>query len=346
MFKIDVLLPIIKFSEDLSHTKYKSDENTTRTMRILADHMRSAALIAADGVLPSNKDQGYFLRRLLRKMIRYGKNLGIENNISTSLLPSIVGIFKSVYPQIEKKQTAVQNIFKLEESKFRVTLENARLSVEKAIKKSSNNWAQTAFDLFQSTGYHPELFLEDLKEKNIEIDKRKFNQTYKLIFEKHQNISKKGVDKKFKGGLADTKGQTIKYHTATHLLHQSLFAVLGNDVRQEGSNITTERLRFDFSSSRKPEKKDLEKATKIINQKIKEKLPVEFKIIPKKEALKIGARSFFKEKYPDMVKVYFVGKYSKEFCGGPHVKNTKEIGKLEIFKFEKIGSNLYRIYAR
>ena len=206
-----------------------------------------------------------------------------------------------------------------------------------------------AFDFYQSFGFPLELTEELFQEKNQEINKEEF---YKE-FNKHKELSRKSAVGKFKGGLADHSVQTLKYHTATHLLHQSLFDVLGKDIRQEGSNITTDRLRFDFSSSKKPEKADLEKAEKIINQKINEKLNVEYKIIPKKEALKIGARSFFKEKYPDMVKVYFIGSatspqaiYSKEFCGGPHVKNTQEIGSLKIFKFEKIGSNLYRIYAK
>lgn len=346
MFKIDVLSPIIKAAEEISGKKYKEEENTTHAMRILADHMRSAVMIAADGVTPSNKDQGYFLRRLIRKMVRFGNQLGIDTNISSRLYPSIVAIFKSVYPQVERKQKEITNIFTLEEEKFSLTLENARPTVEKILEKPNNNWVQTAFDLFQSTGYPPEIFLEDLKEKNILVDIKKFNASYKQIFEKHQAISRHGADKKFKGGLADTKKQTIKYHTATHLLHQALFDVLGDDIRQEGSNITADRLRFDFYSPIRPSQENIEKANKIINAKIKTNLPVTFKIISKKEAFKIGAKAFFKEKYPDMVKVYFIGNYSKEFCGGPHVQNTREIGKLNVFKFEKIGSNLYRIYAK
>ncbi len=354
MFKIDVLWPIIKATEEFSGKKYRQEENTTKAMRVLADHLRAAALIAADGVIPSNKDQGYFLRRLLRKMVRQGKYLGIEKNISTHLLPSIIGIFKTIYPQIVKKQKEIIILFEQEEEKFRKTLENARSTVEKVIQKPTNNFAQIAFDLFQSIGYPPEIFLEDLKEKNILVDIKKFNTSYKQIFEKHQKISKKGADKKFKGGLADTKDQTIKYHTATHLLHQALFDVLGDDIRQEGSNITADRLRFDFYSPKKLTDGELNRVEAIIAKKIKEKLPVSYKIIPKKQALQIGARAFFREKYPDKVKIYFIGgstsspkdAYSKEFCGGPHVKNTGEVGSIDIIKFEKIGSNLYRIYAR
>ena len=354
VFRIDVLWPIVKATEEISGKKYNAEVNITRAMRILADYLRSAVLIAADGITPANKDQGYFLRRLLRKMVRQGRYLGIDTNISTRLFPAIVEIFKPIYPQITKKQSEIVNMFKSEEEKFRQTLDQARSTVEKIIQKPVNNFAQVAFELFQSTGYPPEIFLEDLKEKKIVVDLKKFNSSYKQIFEKHQTISKKGAEKKFKGGLADIKQQTIKYHTATHLLHQALFDVLGNNIRQEGSNITTERLRFDFFSPLRPDQKDIDKASKIINEKIEAKLPVSFKIIPKKDAYKIGARSFFKEKYPDKVKVYFIGDstsspqetYSKEFCGGPHVQNTKEIGKIEIIKFEKIGSNLYRIYAR
>ncbi|OGK42310.1 hypothetical protein A3A46_00160 [Candidatus Roizmanbacteria bacterium RIFCSPLOWO2_01_FULL_37_13] len=346
MFKIDVLLPIVKYAEDICGEKYKKDEATTRAMRILADHMRSAALIAADGVTPSNKDQGYFLRRLLRKMVRQGKYLGIDHHITTRLFPSIVDIFKSVYPQVEKKQKEIIEMFEMEEEKFRKTLESAHTIVEKIIQKPSNNYALVAFDLFQSTGYPPEIFLEDLKEKNIFVDIKKFNSAYKQIFAKHQKVSKKGAEKKFKGGLADTKDQTIKYHTATHLLHQALFDILGDDIRQEGSNITADRLRFDFYSPKIPSQNDIDKLAKIIDVKIKAKIPVSFKIIPKEKALKIGARAFFREKYPALVKIYFIGNYSKEFCGGPHVVNTKEVGKISIFKFEKIGNNLYRIYAK
>ncbi|OGK13983.1 hypothetical protein A3C98_01660 [Candidatus Roizmanbacteria bacterium RIFCSPHIGHO2_02_FULL_37_15] len=354
MFKIDVIWPIIKSTENISGKKYRENDDITRSIRILADHMRSSALIAADGVIASNKDQGYFLRRLLRKMVRQGKNLGIEDKICVRLLPPITKIFKPIYPQVAKKQQEISKMFADEEEKFRRTLAKARIVVEKLIQKPPDNLAQIAFDLFQSLGYPPEIFLEDLKEKNVKIDINKFNLAYKQIFANHQKVSQKGADKKFKGGLADSKDQTIKYHSATHLLHQALFDILGDDIRQEGSNITVDRLRFDFYSAKKPTQPDIDQVLKIINSKIKEKLSVYFKIMPKEKAFKIGARAFFREKYPEMVKIYFIGgstdlkkeAYSKEFCGGPHVQSTKDIGNIEIFRFEKIGSNLYRIYAK
>ena len=169
---------------------------------------------------------------------------------------------------------------------------------------------------------------------------------YTVEFNKHKELSRSASAGKFKGGLADNSIQTVKYHTATHLLHQALFDVLGADIRQEGSNITGERLRFDFYHTQKPTEEELKKISGIVNEKIAQALLVEFKLIPKQEAETLGAKSFFREKYPDMVKVYFIGNYSKEFCGGPHVKNTSEIGSFTIMKCEKIGNNIFRIYAK
>ena len=212
----------------------------------------------------------------------------------------------------------------------------------KILEKIERPSGKQVFDLYQSYGFPKELTEELLKEKGLAFDKKEFD----AEFVKHKDLSRTSSAGMFKGGLADHSSQTIKYHTATHLLHQALFDILGNDIRQEGSNINVERLRFDFYSPIKPTYEQIKKAELIINKKVKEEIPVSFKIIPREEAYKIGARSFFREKYPDMVKVYFVGDYSKEFCGGPHVVNTKEIGTIKIFKFEKIGSNLYRVYAK
>jgi len=183
---------------------------------------------------------------------------------------------------------------------------------------------------------------ELLREKGKLVDKKQFYDE----FQKHRELSRSQSAGKFKGGLADNSQQVFKYHTATHLLHQALFDVLGSDIRQEGSNITGERLRFDYYSTHKPDESQIRQIEQIVNEKIKEELPIEFKIMPKNEAEKLGAKSFFREKYPDMVKVYFIGNYSKEFCGGPHVQNTAKIGSITIFKTEKIGSNMYRIYAK
>ena len=353
VFKLDVLSPIISQIEQLSNKKYGKEERETRGMRILGDHIRAAVMIAFDGIFPSNKDQGYILRRLIRKMVRLGKQLGIEKDISLALVPPVEKIFGSVYRDLSKKGQEIKTMFQEEEEKFRKTLERGQEQVDRLLKnispsqsKPEETYGKMAFDLFQSTGYPPEMFLEDLREKGIDISPLAFNEHYLKNFSKHQTVSKKGADKKFKGGLADTKGQTVKYHTATHLLHQALFDVLGKDVRQEGSNITSERLRFDFTSLKKPIQEDIKKIAGIVNKKIMEKITVTYKMMSREEAFKIGAKAFFKEKYPDTVKVYFVGNYSKEFCGGPHVQNTGEIGAIQIYKLEKIGNNMYRVYAK
>jgi alanyl-tRNA synthetase len=252
-------------------------------------------------------------------------------------IKAIIGIYKDVY-FINSDIKKIQPVVEEEINRFNKTLKNGLRLLEKIDKPSGKQ----IFDLYQSYGFPMELTQELLKEKGFDIDKNEFEKE----FEKHKNLSRISSAGMFKGGLADNSEQTIKYHTATHLLHQALFNTLGDSIRQEGSNITGDRLRFDFYSITKPTEEQIKQIEEIINEKIQEKLPVEFKIVPKEEAVKLGAKSFFREKYPDMVKVYFVGNYSKEFCGGPHVKNTSEIGKIEIYKFEKIGSNLYRIYAK
>ena len=239
-----------------------------------------------------------------------------------------------------KQRELIISIINEEMTRFSISLDRGLREFEKYSKDQLNSL--NAFNLFQNYGFPFEISQELFNQKGIKLNKNEFDN----IFKDHQNLSRKASIGMFKGGLADNAEQTIKYHTATHLLHQALFDVLGPDVRQEGSNITVERLRFDFYSITKPTDEQIKKVENIINKKIQEKLPVSFKIIPKVEALKLRARSFFREKYPEMVKVYFVGNYSKEFCGGHHVKNTSEIGKIKIYKFEKIGSNLYRIYAK
>ena len=340
VFKIDVFSTIIDTIEKFSDKKYSEEKNQS-PMRIIADHLKAATFLIVGGVRPSNKEQGYVLRRLLRRSaIKMHRLKG-----GLTPIPGFQAICDSVLQKYDenenirnKNRDLVFSIIDDEMTRFGKSLDRGL----KEIKKVEKVDGKIAFDLYQNFGFPYELTEELFREKGQEIDRKQFV----LEFNKHKDLSRSSSTGKFKGGLADHSVQTIKYHTATHLLHQSLFDVLGSDIRQEGSNITEERLRFDFYSIKKPTPEQIKNIEKNINNKIKEKLPVEFKIIPKDEALKLGARSFFREKYPDMVKVYFVGNYSKEFCGGPHVKNTSEIGKIKIYKFEKIGSNLYRIYAK
>ena len=338
VFKTDTFSKIISEIEKLSGKIYEG--NNKSKMRIIADHLKGATFLIAGGVIPGNKEHGYVLRRLLRRSaikmyeLTDGKTTDFAQIADTGVLSTYDGA-QGIEKNKLKKQ--VITIIGEEIKKFNLSITRGLREIKKIEKVDG----KIAFDLYQNFGFPYELTEELFREKGQEINKKQFSDE----FNKHKELSRSSSVAKFKGGLADHSAQTIKYHTATHLLHQALFDVVGKDVRQEGSNITTERLRFDFASTIKPTKEQIKEVEKIINKKIEEELSVEFKIVPKSEAMKLGAKSFFREKYPDMVKVYFIANYSKEFCGGPHVVNTSEIGKIEIYKFEKIGSNLYRIYA-
>jgi len=340
MFETSLYTPIIKEIEKITGLSY-SDEKNKPAMRIIADHLKASVFLIKDGVLPSNKEQGYVLRRLLRRLtVKLRKLLGkLPSPEEVALISTqVLKMYEGVYFNVEEDIKLVSPIIKDEIKKFSASLEKGLKEIEKIEKIDG----KIAFDLYQSYGMPVEISRELFLEKGQEIDSK----TFLEAFAKHRGLSRSASAGKFKGGLADQSEQTIKYHTATHLLHQVLFDVLGKDIRQEGSNITGERLRFDFYHTQKPTEEELKKVSGIINEKIAKALPVEFKIIPKQEAEKLGAKSFFREKYPDMVKVYFIGDYSKEFCGGPHVKNTSEIGSFTIMKCEKIGNNLFRIYAK
>lgn len=345
VFETDVFSKIISAAEKVTGKKFEGDHK--RSIRIIADHIKTSTFLIKEGTTPSNKQQGYILRRLLRRAAIKMKALkgSFQPNDFSEITTSVIQTYEGVYFEL-KDEPHITSIIGDEMKRFGASLDRGL----KEISKIQEIDGKKAFDIYQSFGFPLELIEELAVEKGQKIDREQFY----AEFQKHKDLSRTASAGMFKGGLADHSDQVLKYHTATHLMHQALFDVMGDDIRQEGSNITGERLRFDFYSSKKPEKEDVEKVSAIINKKIEEKLPMRFKIMPKDEALKIGARSFFKEKYPDQVKVYYIGgeddkpqtAYSKEFCGGPHVKNTSEIGKIEIYKFEKIGSNLYRIYAR
>jgi len=340
IFLSDLYVPIIRIIETETNKKY-SDEANKNSMRIIADHIKASVFLIKNGVLPNNKEHGYFLRRILRRLTLKTRNLMNKTPSAKNIADiseSILKIYERIYFDPTKDRQLIHAVVEEEIERFNRSLERGL----NELNKIADIDGKTAFDLYQSFGFPLELTEEILKDRNQTVDKKQFREEFK----KHQELSRSTSIGKFKGGLADKSEQTLKYHTATHLIHQALFDVLGPEVRQEGSNITNERLRFDFYSIHKPTDEKIRQAEKIVNEKINEGLNVEFKILPKTEAEKVGAKSFFREKYPEMVKVYFIGNYSKEFCGGPHVKNTKEIGKIEIYKFEKIGSNLYRIYAK
>ncbi len=339
LFETNVFIKIILSLEKLTGKKYKENK---KEMRIIADHIKTSVFLIKQGVMPSNKEQGYVLRRLLRKASFNLHKIGVDIKQMLSLddlCQSIIETYDDVYFDLKNDKEIIAPVIQEEMNKFGKALHRGITEIKNTDEKGLEN---KAFYFYQSYGLPLELLEEIFDNQNKKVNKERFRKE----FEKHKNLSRLSSAGKFKGGLADHSQQTIKYHTATHLLHQALFDVMGESIRQEGSHITGERLRFDFYSTSKSSPEQIKEIEKIINDKVKEKLSVEFRIVPKDQALKLGARSFFREKYPDMVKVYFVGDYSKEFCGGPHVKNTSEIGKIKIYKFEKIGSNLYRIYAK
>jgi alanyl-tRNA synthetase len=338
MFKTDVYAPLMKTVEQDTAKKY--EVNNQSLMRVIADHLKAATFLIAAGVKPSNKEQGYVLRRLLRAAaVKMDKLAGLEKlNNFNNICDQVVNIYNKLYFDESIHRKIIQQVISEETSRFKQTIDRGL----REISKLKTIDGKIAFDLYQSYGFPLEITEELFREKGQTINKKQFY----AEFEKHKNLSRTASSGMFKGGLADQSEQTIKYHTATHLIHQALFDVLGQDIRQEGSNITSERLRFDYYSPVKPTPQQIKQVETIVNEKIKQSLPVSFKIMSKEEAYKIGAKSFFREKYPEMVKVYFIGNYSKEFCAGPHVKNTSEVGKIEIFKSEKIGSNLYRIYGK
>lgn len=363
IFETDNFFPIIQEIVKLSGKKYKENELVTKAMRILADHIRTAVFLAMDGVKPSNKDQGYILRRILRRMIRTGKQLGVNKDISVSLVKITVDTLEWLYPDLVQKQSVIQNVFLQEENKFRITLEKGAREVEKnlvtygEVNKTAhkslvpNDAAQIAFELYQSLGYPFEIFIQDVKDKNIDVDEFETEDIFNNLVTEHQNKSRVGAEQKFKGGLGDTSQMSVKYHTTTHLLHKALREVLGMHVEQKGSNITPERLRFDFSHPQKMTEEEKNKVEDLINQKIKEKLPVNSIILPKKDAEETGALHFFGAKYGEQVSIYYIGEslvtaYSKEFCGGPHVSNTNELDEVTIYKQEKLGEGIIRVYLK
>lgn len=354
IFLTDNFYPIIARLEKLSGLKYGQDPHTTKAMRILADHLRAAALLAMDGVIPGNKDQGYVLRRFLRRMVRFGKNKLKLENISESLFPGVIESLGWLYPELSAKQKEIITLFKTEEERFINTLKRAQKQVDEVlnkIKPTTPALAEAAFNLYQSLGYPPEMLVDDLKDRGMKLTFSKFTQAYQKYAAKHQAISRRGADQKFKGGLADHSQKVIKYHTATHVVHQALRIVLKEAIQQQGSNITANRLRFDFSYHQGLSKNQIKQVEKVVNNTIKAKLPVNFQIMDKNEAIKAGALHFSKEKYPDKVKVYYIGPnleqaFSKEFCAGPHVQNLAELKPLKIYKQKSVGKGVRRIYAK
>ena len=316
-------------------------------MRIIADHIRAIVMISGDnaGIKPSNTDQGYILRRLIRRMIRYAKNLNIDinSNWEQQLAILIINKYAKYYSELEKNKTEILETLKNEKIKFNRTLEKGLKEFEKAVNNIEGDLINKdiAFRLYDTFGFPIELTEELAAEKNLKVDTEGFKQKFK----EHQEKSRAGAEQKFKGGLASTGEMETKYHTATHLLNAALKQVLGQHVHQKGSNITAERMRFDFSHSAKMTDEEKQKVEQLVNQYIEQAIPVEKMEMKKEEAISLGAEAMFIEKYGDIVTVYKIGDVSLELCGGPHVENTNKLGHFRIKKEEASSAGVRRIKA-
>lgn len=361
--------PILEEIEKLSGKKYGEDEKETIAFRIIADHIKASVFLIGDGVLPSNTERGYFVRRLLRRAIRYADNLGIKKAKLSELVYSVVEPYKNVYKETFDSLENIKNEIDKEEIKFRKTLKDGIKEFEKMVSKvnfgdgfktpdivnvSNRISGKDAFILFSTYGFPFELILELAKEKDILVDVDGFNEEFK----KHKDLSRSASVGVFKGGLADNSEKTTRLHTAHHLLLKALQIVFGKDVKQRGSNITSERLRIDFSYGEKMTEVQKIEVEKIVNEKIDEDLPVVKSELPREIAETIGAEHEFGQKYPEKVSVYSIGpkgattqnpqfekSFSIEFCGGPHVSHTGEIGRFKIIKEEAVSVGIRRIKA-
>ncbi len=326
---------IIRKIESLSGKKYNDGKEETKAMRIIADHIKAACFILNEGILPSNVEQGYVLRRLIRRAIRYARKLKIK---------SIVEISESVfeiYDDYNLDKNFIKQELEKEEKKFLKTLEQGLKIFEKLTKGKRYLSGKDTFLLYQSYGFPLEMTKELAKEKNIKIDEEGFKSEQK----KHQELSRTATVGRFKSGLADSSEEVTKLHTATHLLNEALRRVLKRpDIHQKGSNITPERLRFDFNFERKLTEEEIRKVEELVNKKIQESLPVRREIMSAEQAKKI-AQGVFENKYGEKVSVYSIGDFSKEICAGPHVKNTKELGHFKIIKEESSAAGIRRIKA-
>ena len=314
--------------------------------RIIAEHLRSSMMIISDGGRPSNVDRGYILRRLIRRMVRHMNKLQINLDEISTLVDINVENLKEMYPDLAKNAELIKNVIIEEKNKFVKTLAHGEKEFEKEMNKAKEQGknkidGKVVFKLYDTYGFPPEVTSELAQENNMTVDMKEFDE----LFKAHQEKSRMGSEQKFKGGLAEQNDTTIAYHTATHLLNAALKVVLGPETHQRGSNITVDRMRFDFNCDHKMTDEEKQKTEDLINKWIQDALPVTVEEMKKEDAVKSGAECMFIEKYPDVVTVYTIGDVSKELCGGPHVKNTSELGKFKIKKEEASSAGIRRIKA-
>ncbi|HAF85818.1 MAG TPA: alanine--tRNA ligase [Sphaerochaeta sp.] len=348
VYETEVFAPIIAGIEGLSGKTYGSGEETDVSIRILADHVRTSVFILGDpkGMAPSNVGQGYILRRLIRRAVRHGHKLGIEGSFLGELALIVLELYNEPYPELQENKAFILQELAAEETKFSETLIKGEREFEKMLpnllKGSSRQLSgRTAFKLYDTYGFPVELTRELAKEHGFTVDEEGF----KAAFEKHQEVSRSGAEHQFKGGLADHSDKTTALHTATHMLHKALRTVLGEHVGQKGSNITVDRLRFDFTHPAAMTKEEIKQVEDMVNAQIERNLDVTFESMTLEEAKQAGAIAFFESKYGEQVKVYSIGDFSKEVCGGPHVENTSSMGHFKIQKEQSSSAGVRRIKA-
>lgn len=349
VFLIDLFAGARQALESASGKTYGANETETFAFRVVLDHIRAATFLIGDNVLPSNKDQGYFVRRLIRRAVRFARRLG-AGSIVRAASDAYISSYKDAYPELAEKREAILAAIETEEGKFAKTIEQGLKELQKIKEKTGGFTATDAFNLYQSYGFPLELTVEELQRAHgltVDVD------AYRAEFKKHQDLSRAGSEQKFAGGLADTSAETTRLHTATHLLHQALRKVLGPHVAQKGSNITAERLRFDFSHGEKMTPEQLKQVEDLVNGAIAKDYPVSFELMDVAAAKAQGAIGLFEDKYAAVggqIKVYTVGQpggewFSKEVCGGPHVTHTGELGGFKIQKEEASSAGIRRIKA-
>ncbi|MDC7235784.1 MAG: alanine--tRNA ligase [Spirochaetales bacterium] len=348
VYQTELFIPIIAKLEELTGKTYGDDEDVDISIRIISDHCKAATMIIGDprGAKPSNLGQGYILRRLIRRAVRHGRKLGITEPFLGQISQVVIDMYKDVYTELADNASMILEELVMEEKQFGTTLKKGEHEFEKILPNLMKNPkkeipGRLAFKLYDTFGFPLELTEELASEHGMTVDRDGFEGAFK----KHQEASKKGADKVFKGGLADHSEMTTRYHTATHMLHEALKRVLGDHVEQKGSNITEERLRFDFSHPEKMTAEELKEVEDLVNAEIQKKQAVSMKTMTVEEAKELGARALFSSKYGEQVKVYFIGDYSIEVCGGPHIENTSELGKFVIKKEQSSSRGVRRIKA-
>ena len=345
VYDTDLYSDVIAKICELSGAKYGEDQETTRAIRIIADHIRTSTFLMGDerGIVPSNVDQGYVLRRLIRRSVRFARQINLDSKQLVTISKMFIDKYKAYYPELAQNENKVLEELAKEEEKFSKTLENGIKEIEKVLKFIQGDTlnGKTAFRLYDTFGFPIEMTKEICAEKGFKVDM----EGYKEAEEKHQKLSQQGAEQKFKGGLADSSEQTTFLHTATHLLLGSLQKLLSKDIHQKGSNITAERLRFDFNFDRPLTEEEKKMIEDNVNKAIKEDVQVICEEMTVDQAREAGAEGVFGSKYGDIVKVYTIGSYDKEICGGPHATHTGQLGEFKIIKEQSSSAGIRRIKA-